>query len=102
MVVKLTSLAANRILLSRVAHLIFFFDPFIPFFVYVLLTIEFLRLKKAGFIFDHKVRITRLSRLYYRVNVRLVLNLRGIGDVLSSQFVDAVEQTLHGDSLGRQ
>ncbi len=102
MVVKLTNLAANRILLSRLAHLVFFFEPFIPFFVYVLLTIEFLRLKKAGFILDHKVRITRLSKLYYQANIRLVLNLREIGDILRNQFVHAIEQTLHSDSLEGQ
>ncbi len=92
----MTILSLNWRILFRLARLVFIVEPLIPFFVYVSLTIEFLRLKKAGLVVNYRIRARRLGKFYYGINVRMTLNSRRIGGLLVSQFFHIFETLMRG------
>lgn len=77
-------------------RILLLFEPFIPFFVLLLLRRTLRNLKVKGTIDAYFIDIVRVSKLHYNVEVRLVLTLNQIGS-LAFDLVNNLFRSLNND-----
>ena len=71
------------ILLIRVVmKAAFVLEPLIPALAAFILNRQMNSWERQGLILDHTVRIERLGRFYYKIDVRLVLTSKQLGKIL--------------------
>jgi hypothetical protein len=77
---KLYSLV--RRLTPFLSRIFILFEPFIPFFVLLLLRRELRNLESKGTIDAHFINLVRVSKFNYTVEVRFVLTVKQISSLL--------------------
>ena len=78
------------------SRILLLFEPFIPFFVLLLLRRTLRNLKAKGTIDAYFIDIMRVSKLHYKAEVRLVLTMNQIGS-LTSDLVNKLFRSLNND-----
>ncbi len=53
---------------------LFSVEPLVPVLACIAIRLELLRLKKAGYLLDYKVKTGRLNKYYYEFNVHILMN----------------------------
>ena len=78
------------------SKILLLFEPFIPFFVLLLLRKTLRNLKAKGTIDSYFINIIRASKLHYKVEVRLVLTMTQVGS-LAFDLVNKLFRSLNND-----
>jgi hypothetical protein len=60
----------------------FVFEPLTPFFATYFLNRQFHSWEKMNLLLNHKVRITRLERFCYRIDVHFVVKTQQVGNII--------------------
>lgn len=64
----------NPRIVAPIIKFLFLVEPLIPVLASIAIRLEFLRLRKAGYLVTYEINIGRLSMYYYEFNVHLVMN----------------------------
>jgi hypothetical protein len=70
-----------RILLPILGRTVLLYERFVPFFVSLLLNRMLTNLKSEGTIDNYFIKIVRVDKLNYRVDVRFVLTAKQVGSL---------------------
>ena len=70
-----------RRLLPLLGRIFLLYERFVPFFVSLLLNRTLTKLKSQGTIDNYSIKIVRVSKLNYKVDVRFVLTAKQIGSL---------------------
>lgn len=70
-----------RRLLPILGRIVLLYERFVPFFVSLLLNKMLMKLKSEGTIDNYFIKIVRVDKLNYKVDVRFVLTAEQIGSV---------------------
>jgi hypothetical protein len=76
------------------SKVLFLFEPFIPFFVLLLLRRTLRNLKSKGTINAYFINIVRISKLHYKAEVRLILTMTQI-DTMAFDLVNKLFRSLN-------
>ena len=72
----------TTLLIQLLVRFVFFLEPLIPFFAAYFLNKQLNSWKKMNLILNHKVRITRVDRFCYRIDLHLVVTTRQVGNII--------------------
>jgi hypothetical protein len=90
------SLLLSPKIMTTLIRFAFTFEPLIPFLSYVLLRIEFLRLRKAGYVIAYSIKTGRLAKYYYEFNIHIVLDPKRVRSMMKEQVSKFMQDTLSG------
>jgi len=92
-------LLLNQKVITSLIRFVFTFEPLIPFFANVLLRIEFLRLKKAGYLIAYSVKTRRISKYFYEFNIHIVLDSGRVEYMLKNRLSEFIQNTMSGTKV---
>jgi len=81
-------------LIRGLMKLVFILEPLIPFFAAYFLNRQLKSWEGKDLIINHKVKITRLGRFYYRIDMRFLVTPQKVGNIINELAKNVVTKRL--------